>query len=302
MTMESITDILQRLKELSEQDEQHFFKYIDQVLMKDRLHLIKPHEIADLVMGTHNEPSAVSLLFDILGSHPDEPPRLAAGKILFAADKSPYSKYEQKNIDVLTGCLESGMASDTQTIRNGCMWAMFKLTGTRAFEICSRVFLHHKPEVRLEIARLYGFLRDKRATPGLVMALEMESIPRIRSTILWALGYIKDPRATRILIDFLNDKNPEAGGYAAWALGEIGGIEAGMALAKVMTDESRNEEVRGWAAKAFLKTGIGKQSEITGETPQIMSSKDKAASITCKCGFSNSSTNRWCIQCGRELP
>jgi len=280
-------DILSRLKEIAEKEEKTFSLFLEQELTQDRLNDIKLDAISELVMGTFKNPSAISIFFEMLSRYPEEPLRLKAGKFLFTEVEESLLRYEPQDIDILTERLKRGLVSDSDDTRKACMWAIFKLRGGEAFNICSDTLSHHNPEVRFEVARLFGFLRDRRATPSLVEALKLEEVAKIRSAILWSLGYIKDPIALQALIECLDDENPEAGGYAAWALGEIGGNVAKMVLEEAMNDEKKEKEVREWAARAHLKIEQGQQA--------------LERTTTCKCGHKNPVGERWCKNCGREL-
>ncbi len=295
-------DILSRLKEIAEQEEKIFFLFLEQELTKGRVNDIELDAISELVMGTFKKPTAVSLLFEMLSRYPQEPIRLEAGKILFSEVEESLLRYDPQDIDILTERLKWGLVSDSGDTRKACMWAIFKLRGGEAFDICSDALSHRNSEVRFEVARLFGFLRDKRATPSLVEALKSEEVAKIRSAILWALGYIKDSRALQILVECLDDEDPEAGGYAAWGLGEIGGIVAKKALEAAMNDEKKEKEVRDWAARALLKIEQGQQASGGKVAEQESSlSEEKATTITCKCGYKNLVGERWCKNCGREL-
>jgi len=296
---DSIEDILFQLKKIANEEEMTFFLFLEKKITEGRLNEIKPNYISELIMGTNTKPTAVSFLFEILSRNPEDFNRLKAGVILFSEAKKSLFKFKSKDLDILSECLKTGLVSDSYTIRNACMWAIFKIKGADAFNIYFHVFSHQNPEVRFEIARLFGFLRDKRAVPILIKALRIEPFPNIRSTILWALGYIKDPRALQVLIEHLNDEDPEVGGYAAWALGEIEGLRAWLALANAVTDLTKDKEVKDWAKRALYKIKFGKLIK-TKEVKQKKISMEKQT-ITCKCGHKNSQDKRWCEKCGREL-
>lgn len=149
------------------------------------------------------------------------------------------SDYKAEEISVLKETFESGLVFDAEAVRSASMRCLFKLWGAEAFNICAHVLTHPKYEVRFETARLFGFLKDKRAVSVLIEALKNEQLGKMRSVILWALGYIADTRALEILIEHLEDKDPEAGGYAAWALGKIGGPEAIKALTLAAGNKSK---------------------------------------------------------------
>ena len=56
-----------------------------------------------------------------------------------------------------------------------------------------------------------------------------------------ALGNSRDHRAVPALIGALHDYEPLIRGHAAWALGQIGGVEAKKALEEALSDEEHNE-------------------------------------------------------------
>ncbi len=172
------------------------------------------------------------------------------------------ANYKHEDIQALKEKLKPGLVSNNDSIRTSSLWCLFKLWGAEAFDICSYALSDYKFEVRFETARLFGFIRDKRSVPFLIEALKKEKLAKMRSVILWSLGYIKDPRALKVLLIHLHDEDKEAGGYAAWALGEIGGPEAQEALMNAMADTNKNVEVRLWALKALSR--IKEQTRADG--------------------------------------
>lgn len=253
---------LPRLEKILEKEELLIIFYIDTELSQNDIPDLKLEELSDIVMGNSERPTAVRLLFEMLGGNLYEPSRLEAGKILFKKAKMKIANYKHEDIKALKEKLKSGLVSNNDSIRTSSLWCLFKLWGTEAFDICSYALSDHKFLVRFETARLFGFLKDKRAVPVLIGALKKEKLAKMRSVILWALGYIKDPEALKVLLVHLNDKDKEAGGYAAWALGEIGGPGAEEALMNAMADTNTHIEVRLWALKALYR--IREQTRADG--------------------------------------
>lgn len=66
----------------------------------------------------------------------------------------------------------------------------------------------------------------------------------LRRNAAIVLGNIKDPRAVPALIETLADPDPIIKGHAAWALGQIGGKEAGKALEKALKTEAHEKIIR----------------------------------------------------------
>ncbi len=247
-----VKQVLSRLREIAEREENSAIALLDMGLSRGKADAVKLEDLSDMVIGSYEEPTAVSLLFDMLSGSPVESCRLKSGEILFSKAILKVSDYKPEDIKNLKELLKSGIVADDAAIRNASMWCLFKLFGSDAFDIYGYALTHSSYQVKFDTARMIGFLKNKQAVPMLIKVLESEQSPKMRSVILWALGYLKDPRALQVLLEHLEDEDTEACGYAAWALGEIGGTEAVQALTRVMEDNSKHREVRNWAARGLL--------------------------------------------------
>jgi HEAT repeat protein len=81
----------------------------------------------------------------------------------------------------------------------------------------------------------------------------------VKSGCLRILGLRKDPRTIKSIATVVDDSNTDVRVQAAWALGEIGGEESLLLLARMIKD--RNRFVRLSAEKALQKAGDLKFSE-----------------------------------------
>lgn len=298
---EDADKLLERLKKIAEKEEKEFFRLLQNGQLQSKLEAIDGEKIAQMLMGTTKKPHAIGFLFETLAENSSEPVRLKAGQILFPENWKPPAGVDLPQVDVLIEPLKEGLVSPAQPVRKSCMWVIFRLAGDKAFELFAYPLLNINPEIRFDMAVTLGFIRNRKAGPSLIKALQNEQVAKVKSAVLWALGYIKDPRALEALTECLDDENPEAGGYAAWALGEMGGAEAKKALAAAMNDEKKEKEVRDWAARALLKFGLGRQALDEEDAEREASLSDEQATTTCKCGHKNPAENKWCDQCGREL-
>jgi HEAT repeat protein len=117
--------------------------------------------------------------------------------------------------------------------------------GKRAVPALIKALKHKNVNVAWYSARTLGEIKDPRAVPALIKALEHDD-PGVLRHSAGALGEIKDPRATNGLIRTLQSnssllaksarhlalerKYKNIVAYSAWALGEIGGNKALVAL------------------------------------------------------------------------
>jgi HEAT repeat protein len=102
-----------------------------------------------------------------------------------------------------------------------------------------------------------GKIGDTRATEPLLALLRERATLRGRGTVLYALGQLRDPRSTDVLIEAMSGKGDNKRDdriAAARGLGEIGGNRAAEALAKVWQNENDHTEVRLAAAGSLGRT------------------------------------------------
>lgn len=94
------------------------------------------------------------------------------------------------------------------------------------------------PMIRTQAARALGILRDRDAVPALLRLVQemKDSLLRARVEALFAVGVIKDKRATSPLIVFLKDEDAPIRDAAAQALGLLGDPQAAKALCKALDD------------------------------------------------------------------
>jgi HEAT repeat protein len=111
-------------------------------------------------------------------------------------------------------------------------------------------------DVRVKAKAIDGLadLRATEATPVLIQQLFLRSTePYVEQRILACLGKIGDPRATKPILEFLQqDLDPETKGTAIYALGDIGSPEAIAPLAEIERTEP-NATLQRLAREASAK-------------------------------------------------
>ena len=116
-------------------------------------------------------------------------------------------------------------------------------------ELIRQLFNAEKWEKRANAALELGYLRDKRATNLLIKALNKESDISVLNRIVEALGRLKDPKATIPLIKLLkrtinkNDPNKDLIFVIIESLMKLGDKRALTELGLIM--DSCDEEIRG---------------------------------------------------------
>lgn len=288
------------LRKIAQIEEKAFFLFLEQKLSEGTLDCVKPEDISRRIMGTSERPTAIHQLIKILGSK-EEQHRQEAAEILFSVQGGSQLNYPTEKFDILADSLKMGITSDSIMTISACIWATLRLRKADAFDICSLVFLNPDTNIKLIFAGLFGFLKDKRATHGLIVALMHEAVPEVRSAMIWALGKLEDPAAVKVLTGCLYDENSGVAVNAAKALGQIGGAEAMNALESVAKNESISNEVRYQAAVGMLQAAFKTENKKAGGAKQPGPPAEKSETIICKCGYINSSTNKYCKKCGREL-
>ena len=293
-------EALTGLRKAAQIEEKAFFLFLEQKLSEGTLDNVKPEDISRRIMGTSEKPTVIYQLFKLLGTK-EVQLRREAVKILFSEEGGSLLNYPKEKFDTLADALKMGITSDSIMTISACIWASLRLRKADAFDICSLVFLNSDTKIKLIFAGMFGFLQDKRATHGLIVALRYERIPEVRSAMIMALGNLEDRAAVEVLTDCLNDKNAKVAITATKALGQIGGQAAMNALESVAKNESMSNEVRYWATAGMLHAAFKTENKSTGGAEQLRPPVEKPDTITCKCGYINSSTNKYCKKCGREL-
>lgn len=93
-------------------------------------------------------------------------------------------------------------------------------------------------ELRKAAAYALGGLRDKRAFEAMLDVLNnMHEAPEVRGMVAEQFTNLRDDRAIAPLIAALNDPSVEVRFWAAYALGQLGGVEAIPALERVATGD-----------------------------------------------------------------
>jgi HEAT repeat protein len=133
-------------------------------------------------------------------------------------------------------------------------WILGEIGDTRAIEVLLPYLAHPNSQVRKSVIRSLGNIHDERVIIRLTSFL-MDGDQGIREAAIDALGAARDNRSAKALISILNDANEPT--YlrekAAWALGEIGDMQAVDALSNVSNHNDENLQQR--AREALRKLG-----------------------------------------------
>ena len=131
--------------------------------------------------------------------------------------------------------------------------ALGELRDTRAVDPLVKALEHPDPGMVSTAALALGELRDTRAVEPLMTILANAKPGVFHLGAIQTLGVLKDPRATALLIDQLDDSSVQARRIATEALGEIADRGAIVPLLKMLNDQSA--EVRWAAADALGSIG-----------------------------------------------
>ena len=131
--------------------------------------------------------------------------------------------------------------------------ALGELRDTRAVEPLVEALEHRDPGIVSAAALALGELRDTRAVEPLMTILSNAEHGVFRLGTIQTLGVLKDPRATALLSEQLDDTSVQVRRIATEALGEIGDRGAIDPLLKMLNDQSA--EVRWAAADALGSIG-----------------------------------------------
>jgi len=109
--------------------------------------------------------------------------------------------------------------------------------------------------MRSEAARSLGVLNSKKATSFLIKSLRKDTNAEVRMYAAHAFGLLHDERALEPLVETLSDteENPKVRGMAAETLGSMCDERAILPLIKALSDHS--VEVRFWSAFALGELG-----------------------------------------------
>jgi len=121
--------------------------------------------------------------------------------------------------------------------------------------------------VQIKVVESISILGIQEATPDLLCLLNEDHLG-LRKKIIEALGWLKDNRATEILIQILEDKNEdfEIRKRSAWALGEIGDPKAVDTLLDYI--DQGNEDLAKLTSKALTKIGKHAIEKIIHAIPE----------------------------------
>jgi HEAT repeat protein len=84
-------------------------------------------QLAALVFGHEAEPPVIRQLHEVLGGPPDEPTRLAAGRLIYSPSTLDESLLAAAR-PAVNGALARGLTSERPRLRDACLWAVFKLS------------------------------------------------------------------------------------------------------------------------------------------------------------------------------
>ncbi len=131
--------------------------------------------------------------------------------------------------------------------------ALGELRDARAVEPLVEALEHRDPGIVSAAALALGELRDTRAVEPLMTILSNTEQGVFRLGTIQTLGVLKDPRATALLTEQLDDTSVQVRRIATEALGEIGDRGAIAPLLKILNDQSA--EVRWAGADALGSIG-----------------------------------------------
>lgn len=117
-----------------------------------------------------------------------------------------------------------------------------KIDGLELVAPLTRAIQTNQKELRLGALYLLGRVADKRSHELLLDYIE-DPDPDIRAQIIYSLGEIKEKSDIDIVIRFLNDPYEKVKIEAIWAIGEIGDVKAVEFLVPLMKDRELIEEI-----------------------------------------------------------
>lgn len=162
--------------------------------------------------------------------------------------------------------LEPYLHDSSDRVRAGVCESLGKLGSRTAMKDLMLMLKDRSDPVRLKAARAVSFLRDARTLGRLIKMLDDVAILR-RDGIYLAMGYMKDRKATDLLLESVQNTNDTSGNRAAaaFALGLLGDVKATRTLMNVLTEDAF-PEVRANAATAVCRLAGGATGKELADT------------------------------------
>lgn len=134
-------------------------------------------------------------------------------------------------------------------LRSVACWLLGRIKNKRGAQALLSAF--EDPKLRWEAARSLGLLHCRKANRKLIHNIVCTADTDTRKASVYALGASREERALQPILRILSDETEESElrGYAAEALGLLGQSDAVVPLISALRDESVN--VRFWAAYAL---------------------------------------------------
>lgn len=133
--------------------------------------------------------------------------------------------------------------------------------------------------VRENAAEALGFIGDEDAIKPLIKALETDPDEEVRWKAAWALGEIRSPQATEVLIQALKDNSWTVRRHAANSLGIIGDEDAVPPLMKALEDKD-------WHVRKYAAVALGKMKDKLAIPFLLEALGDEDADVRWKAGSS----------------
>lgn len=142
--------------------------------------------------------------------------------------------------------LFSALGDDDATVRSSAAEGLGNIPGKQAVPALIRALGDSSSTTRINAAEALGKTGDKRAVEPLLRLVKTDTYSR--STAIRSLGNLKDKRATKTLIPYLQDQDQQLRWAAVDALGVIGDRTALPALARTLDDKDQTVKYAAWAA------------------------------------------------------
>lgn len=179
------------------------------------------------ILGALRNPQAVPYLAKALGDTNSEVRKAAVLALASIADSEA--------CDILEGALEN---PDLQ-VRQFALQALGNIGDHTATASIAFQLDHDNEEIALEAAKALGKLGVP-ALPALHQAIRYKN-PRVRKTVIEALGSIGNQQSVPALVHALDDEDEKVREEAAGALGKVGGTQAVQALVNALKKDVDND-------------------------------------------------------------